>query len=139
MTTRWIHPAAVPLGALALTCVLAACGPTPAPGGPSAPTVTAGPTRLLTAQPVSADGALTCPATVTDGEGMTVPEKPQGLDGNARLLPNRVPESLVDCSYPVLDLTTGGLTAPFPLKERTVVPASERGAVVEQAHLGAPG
>jgi hypothetical protein len=87
--------------------------------------------RSLTAQPVAADGALECPATITDQQGMTVPEKPQGVDGNARLLPDRQPESVVVCSYPVLDMVHGSLTAPFRLKARTVLSADERSEVVE--------
>ena len=51
-----------------------------------------------------------CPLTITDAEGMTVPQPPQGaVDGMARLVPNRDVASLVVCSYPVLDMMTGSL------------------------------
>jgi hypothetical protein len=87
--------------------------------------------RSVSAQPVAADGALECPAAITDQEGMTVPEQPQGVDGNARLLPDRQPQSLVVCSYPVLDIMHGSLTAPFRLTTRTVLSAGERSELVE--------
>ena len=103
MTTpsRRLVPA---IGGVVVALVLAACGTVPAtgPGGAAAQTV--GPMRRVTAQALASDGALECPATITDQQGMTVPEKPQGVDGNARLLPGRQPESLVVCSYPVLDM-----------------------------------
>ena len=119
------------IGGLGVATVLAACA-NPAATGPGGTTPsTVGPVRSVTAQPVAADGALECPATITDQEGMTVPEKPQGIDGNARLLPDREPESLVVCSYPVLDMVSGSLTSPFRLKTRTVVSASERSELVE--------
>ena len=119
------------MGGLVVAAVLAACA-NPAATGPGVTSLqTVGPMRSVTAQPVAADGALECPATITDQEGMTVPEKPQGVDGNARLLPDREPESLVLCSYPVLDMVNGSLTAPFRLKTRTVVSAGERSEMVE--------
>ena len=100
---------------------------------------TVGPMRPVTAQPVAADGALECPATITDQEGMTVPQQPQGVDGNARLLPDRQPESLVVCAYPVLvmvrRLAHGALPAQDPHG------AVRRRAVRDgrAAHLGAAG
>lgn len=113
--------------------MLAACGSTPAPGtgGASVSQPTVGPMRPVTSQPVAADGALECPANLADDRGRTVPEKPQGVDGNARLVPDREPESLVVCRYPVLDLMTGSLEAPFALASRHVVPASDRQTVVD--------
>jgi hypothetical protein len=113
------------LGVLALT----ACGSTPSPGatGDAAGTV-----RPVTTQPKGADGALECPASLASAEGMTVPEKPQGVDGAARLLPDRRPESLVVCGYPVMDvMATKPLAPPFRLHKRTVATESERAAVVE--------
>jgi hypothetical protein len=63
---------------------------------------------------------------------MTVPQPPQGtVDGMARLLPSRDVASLVVCSYPVLDMMTGSLTSPYPLKKRTVLSATQRTEVVE--------
>ncbi|HKX66377.1 MAG TPA: hypothetical protein VJN29_04050, partial [Intrasporangium sp.] len=119
------------MGGLVAAAVLAACANPAATGPGGTIRQTVGPMRTVTAQPVAADGALDCPATITDQEGMTVPEKPQGVDGNARLLPDREPESLVVCSYPVLDMLNGSLTAPFRLKTRTVVSAGERSELVE--------
>ena len=110
--------------------VLAACGQA-TPGGSgdtptSLPAVSTGPLRPVTAQAVAPDGALVCPAALESVEGMTVPEKPQGLDGAARLLPERDPSTLVVCAYPTMRLTAATpLTAPFPLSERTVL---DRGA-----------
>ena len=87
--------------------------------------------RPLTTQPVAADGALECPASLADSLGTTVPQKPQGIDGSARLLPERPPVSLVVCSYPVMDvMATTPLTAPFPLDKRTVATQAQRTAVV---------
>jgi hypothetical protein len=121
------------LGALVVLGAFAACGqasPGPGPGGstPVAPQAT---TRPLSSQPVAADGGPDCPASISDAEGMTVPAKPQGVDGAARLLPDRVPSSLVVCSYPVLDIESGPLATPFALTERTAVTGSERGRLVE--------
>lgn len=114
-----------PMGVVVL---LAACGNAPAGDVP----VPRGPSRTLTSQPLAADGALECPATITDQQGMTVPEPPQGaVDGMARLLPDREPVSLVVCSYPVLDIMTGSLTSPFALTKRTVPTAAQRASVVE--------
>ncbi|MDV3221078.1 hypothetical protein [Intrasporangium sp.] len=87
--------------------------------------------RSVTSQPVAEDGALECPATLADERGTTVPEKPQGVDGNARLLPDREPETLVVCRYPVLDVMTGSLKAPFALESRNVVAANQRQTVVD--------
>lgn len=119
-----------PLVGLGVAALLAACAQ-PAATGPGRPTQTVGPMRSVSAQPVAADGALECPATITDREGMTVPERPQGVDGNARLLPDREPDSLVVCSYPVLDMMNGSLTAPFRLKTRRVLSGGGRSEVVE--------
>ena len=119
------------IGGVVVAAVLAACGNAPGAGTGGTTLQTVGPIRSVTAQPVAADGALECPATITDQQGMTVPEKPQGVDGNARLLPDREPESLVVCSYPVLDMMTGSLTAPFRLEARTVLSASERSRMVD--------
>lgn len=110
-----------------LAVALAACGTAQNPADPP----TQGPLRPVTSQPLAADGALECPATIADDRGTTVPEMPQGVDGNARLLPDRRPDSLVVCRYPVLDIETGGLTAPFALETRIVVPMGERDTVVE--------
>jgi len=120
---------------LRLTLVVAAailvasgCGTAPADDG----AVPRGPSRPLTSQALSTDGALECPGTITDQGGMTVPQPPQGaVDGMARLLPEREPTSLVVCSYPVLDVMTGSLTSPFALKKRTVPTEAGRVSVVE--------
>ena len=119
------------IGGVVVAAVLAACGNAPGAGPGGTVVQTVGPMRSVTAQQVAADGALECPSTITDQQGMTVPEKPQGVDGNARLLPDRQPESIVVCSYPVLDMMTGSLTAPFRLETRTVLSANERSEVVE--------
>lgn len=116
--------------------VLAACGQS-TPGGSgdtrtSLPAVSTGPLRPVTAQAVAPDGALVCPAALESVEGMTVPEKPQGLDGAARLLPERDPSTLVVCAYPTMRLTAATpLTAPFPRSERTVLDAQLRREVVD--------
>ncbi|MEO7753690.1 MAG: hypothetical protein ABIS35_09780 [Terracoccus sp.] len=86
----------------------------------------------MTAQATAADGGLKCPPSIPDQQGQTVPQQPQGVDGNARLLPDRVPPHLVVCGYPVMDLTaTEPLTAPFALATRTLATAPESSAVVE--------
>lgn len=122
------------LGVLALS----ACGTAtaPGPGGSTQPSIprsaTTGPLRPVTDQAVAADGALECPATISDRQGMTVPQPPQGVDGNARLLPDRVPESLVVCRYPVMKImATTPIEPPFARATRTVVPAADRAEVVE--------
>jgi hypothetical protein len=108
---------------------LAGCGNTAFEGPTGGPTTVA---RPLTSQPVAADGALECPASLKDSRGTTVPEKPQGVYGPARLLPQRPPVSLVVCSYPVMDVSaTTPLTAPFPLEKRAVATQAQRSAVVE--------
>ena len=122
---------------VAAALALAACGQPTGGGSSDAPTtlppVSTGPLRPLTAQPRAADGALECPAALDSAEGMTVPEKPQGLDGAARLLPERDPSSLVVCAYPTMRLTAStSLTAPFARSERRVLDAPARRAV---AHL----
>lgn len=104
--------------------MLAACGTQPAPGGGSTPVGSgpATPPRAVTSQAVAKDGGLECPASIRDGRGTTVPEKPQGVDGGARLLPDREPLSLVDCAYPVLDVrATSPSGPPFALTKRTLV------------------
>ncbi|MFM6848133.1 MAG: hypothetical protein ACKOVB_03405 [Terrabacter sp.] len=109
--------------------VLAACGSATYedPGARATADV-----RALTIQPVAPDGALECPPSRKEAQGTTVPEEPQGVDGAARLLPQRAPVSLVVCGYPVMDVTAAApLTAPFPLKKRTVATAEQRTAVVE--------
>ena len=122
--SRLLGSAAAIVGVMALV----ACGMTPAGGG----AVSRGPSRTLTSQPLDADGVLECPPTITDPQGMTVPQPPQGaVDGMARLLPNRDVASLVVCSYPVLDMMTGSLTSPYPLKKRTVLSAAQRTEVVD--------
>lgn len=113
------------LGAAALT----ACGTTPSrvPGGDAVGTV-----RPVASQPVSADGALACPASVASAEAMTVPRRPEGVVGQARLLPDRLPSSLVVCGYPVMAVSsTRPLTAPFRMHERTVVTGAQRQGVVD--------
>lgn len=106
---------------------LSACGTTAAPD----PDQPAGTTRPLATQPVAADGALECPASLKDSQGMTVPAKPQGIDGIARLLPDRDPVSLVVCGYPVMDvMATKPLAPPFALETRTVATESQRAKVV---------
>ncbi|HKX69023.1 MAG TPA: hypothetical protein VJN29_17545 [Intrasporangium sp.] len=119
------------MGGLVAAAVLAACANPAATGPGGTIRQTVGPMRTVTAQPVAADGALECPATISDHQGMTVPEPPQGVDGNARLLPDRQPESLVVCSYPVLDLEHGSLSSPFRLETRTVLSPGERSEMVE--------
>ncbi|MGO4596616.1 hypothetical protein [Terrabacter sp. 2RAF25] len=121
------------LAAVALAPVvalaLAACGSSTVEDPGAAPTAAV---RPLTTQPFAPDGALQCPASLQHAEGMTVPEKPQGVDGAARLLPQRPPVSLVVCAYPVMDImATTPLTAPFPLKRRTVATEAQRTSVVE--------
>ncbi|GAA3697706.1 hypothetical protein GCM10022399_12590 [Terrabacter ginsenosidimutans] len=109
------------LGAAALT----ACGTTPSrvPGGDPVGTV-----RPVASQPVSADGALACPASLASAEAMSVPKKPEGVVGQARLLPDRLPSSLVVCGYPVMAVSsTQPLTAPFRMHERTVVTGARSG------------
>lgn len=136
------RPEAGPLIAAAVTAVaavvLSSCGTTRAPGGSttSAPTTlaapTTGPLRTVTDQPRAADGGLDCPATLASAEGMTVPQRPQGVDGNARLLPDREPESLVVCRYPVVELMAPTpLTPPFALGSRTLAAEKDRRAVVD--------
>ncbi|EWT00548.1 hypothetical protein N865_14735 [Intrasporangium oryzae NRRL B-24470] len=123
--------------AAVVVVVLSACGTTTAPGGPrtgatTPPAPTTGPLRPFTDQPRAADGGLDCPATLASAEGMTVPERPQGLDGNARLLPVRDPESLVVCRYPVMKLMASTpLAPPFALGTRTLVPSGDRREVVD--------
>lgn len=130
MRTGWVVT-----GAAVAALALGACGTEQAPNGPGGAGSTAvtprGELRPVTDQAVAADGGLECPTSVKDAEGMAVPQKPQGVDGQARLLPEREPTSLVVCSYPVLDMMTGSLKAPFALKERTLATAAQRAEVVE--------
>ncbi len=108
--------------------LVGACGTTPTP----LPSVTSGPVRPLSGQTTSADGALACPEAIDDNRGLSVPALAEGVDGNARLLPATPPESLVVCSYPVLDImSTSPLAPPFALASRTVPDAPARAAIVE--------
>lgn len=120
--------------AVAAALALAACGTATAPE-PGQTSLGAGPVRPVTDQPVEADGALQCPASVDSADlsdPAPVPQKPQGVDGAARLLPDRDPTSLVVCSYPVADvMATKPLSAPFRLAKRSVASASQRAALVE--------
>jgi hypothetical protein len=137
MSRRWVAGAVIGIAVLAVT----GCGSTPAPGGgqgspPGSTTVTSpsasGPLRPVTSQPRAADGALECPATIASSEGMTVPQRPQGVDGYARLLPERPASSMVVCGYPVMDImATKPLAAPFRLSTRTVATAEQRAAVTD--------
>lgn len=126
------HPrfaAALLGGVVALTA--AGCGSTVAPA-PGAPSQTPAPLRPLGQQKTAADSALACPASISDREGMTVPQRPQGVDGSARLLPDRAPTSMVVCGYPVLDIRhQPSLAPPFKLARRTVVPDARRAEVTE--------
>ena len=113
-------------GALAVL-TLSACGTTAAPD-PGQP---AGPIRPVATQPTAADGALECPTSLRDSEGTTVPAKPQGVDGAARLVPDRDPVSLVVCAYPVMDvMATKPLAPPFSLARRSVATDSQRSRLV---------
>lgn len=102
---------------------LAGCGsPTGAGGGSTPVPLPATQVRTVTEQSTAADGGLECPATISDREGRTVPEKPQGFDGRTRLLPDRQPLSLVDCAYPVVDNGAATPTGPpFVVAKRTLV------------------
>lgn len=108
------------------------CGNQAAPGGGSVPEPrTPTPPRAVAAQPVEPDGGLQCPASITDRAGRSVPARPQGLDGGARLLPDRAPLALVDCAYPVLDIrATTSSGPPFVLARRTLVTGKRAGEVV---------
>lgn len=114
-----------------IALLLSSCGSTVAPGGIGAPPPATGPQRVVSAQPTGADGALECPATISDQRGLTVPASPEGLDGNARLLPEREPSTVVTCRYPVLDDQAGSLSAPFALRGRTVLTGEPRTRLVE--------
>lgn len=149
------------VAALFTALALAACGTTVAPvpdadgGGagtstsapraaPSTATPTATPTdslapsplpptpvRPVSAQPTEPDGGLACPRAITDRRGLTVPASPQGVDGRARLLPDRAPTSLVVCGYPVMDIRRPQpLTAPFALAHRALATAEQQRDVV---------
>ncbi len=112
---------------------LAGCGTQTSPGGnaTTGPSTPAASVRPVTTQPVAQDGGLECPASITDREGMTVPEKPQGVDGHARLVPDRQPVSLVDCAYQVRDVkATAPAQPPFKLDKRTLVAGDRVDAVV---------
>jgi len=111
---------------------LAACGTTTAPQ-PGETSLATGPVRPVTSQPVEADGALRCPESVGSVdlvEPAAVPQKPQGVDGAARLLPDRDPASVVVCGYPTADIRKP-LSAPFGLAKRTVASDGQRAALVE--------
>lgn len=116
-------------GAAVSALALSACGSTPTPGETGD---VVGTLRPMTTQPMGPDGALDCPASLASAEGMTVPEKPQGVDGSARLLPDRKSQSLVVCGYPVMDvMATKPLAAPFRLHKRTVATEAQRAQVVQ--------
>ena len=122
--------------AAAAVLLLAACGQGEPGGSGDTPTtlpaVTTGPLRPLTTQPLASDGALECPAALDSAAGMTVPEKPQGLDGAARLLPDRDPSTVAVCAYPTMRLQSASpLTAPFALSQRAVLDPSQRREVVD--------
>ena len=116
------------------TLALAACGTATAPR-PGQTSPGPGPLRTVTDQPVESDGALRCPASIDSAdltEPVAVPQKPQGVDGTARLLPDRDPTSLVVCAYPVADImATTPLSAPFRLAKRSVANEAQRAALVE--------
>src|SRR5689334_20923860 len=85
---------------------LVACGTATAPQ-PGETSLASGPVRPVTSQPVEADGALQCPESVAAAavdKPVPVPQKPQGVDGAARLLPDRDPTSLVVRAYPRVDI-----------------------------------
>lgn len=124
------------LAAAVMLLALASCGNVPAPddgsGSGSAPPPAQARLRPVTAQPVAQDGGLDCPASITDREGMVVPQQPQGVDAGQRLLPDRRPVSLVDCAYPVLDIgATTETGPPYRLRTRTVVTGERVDEVVE--------
>ena len=116
--------------------MLASCGQNASGGSGDTPTslpaVTTGPMRPVTTQPLAADGALDCPAALDSATNMTVPQRPQGLDGAARLLPDRDPSTVAVCAYPTMRLQAATpLTAPFPLSQRTLLDPAQRRAVVD--------
>jgi hypothetical protein len=125
-------------GVVVAVVAAGACG-SPGPSTPSGTTTAATPTnqvptspvRPLSSQPVAGDGGLQCPASISDVDGMTVPSLPEGLDGNARLLPDRRPVSLVVCRYPVLDVEAGPLPVPYALAGRTLLTGSPRAELAE--------
>lgn len=126
------------VGALALS----ACGveTSPGPGGanPSQPEPAPATTRAVATVQTLPDGGLACPATITDPAGLTVPQPPRGVDGAARLLPDRPPTSMVVCAYPVLDLKLGtgdtsppSLGPPFRIARRTVATPTQRAQITD--------
>ena len=120
-------------GALALS----ACGTEASPGaggsGSATTTPSPGATRSMTTPATMPDGALSCPATITDRAGMTVPQPPSGVDGTARLLPDRTASSMVVCAYPVLDISaTTPLAPPFTMASRTVATSAGRAALTDR-------
>ena len=123
-------PAAVAL--LGALLGLAACGTVPAPDpGRTPPAATSAPLRPVTDQRTEPDGGLACPASLASADGMTVPAKPQGLDGAARLLPDRPATSLVVCAYPVLKvMASRPLAKPYRLESRTVATPTRRAELV---------
>jgi hypothetical protein len=117
---------------VAAALALAACGTAAAPQ-PGETSLAAGPVRAVTDQPVEADGALRCPESVGSvdlSKPAAVPQKPQGVDGAARLLPDRDPASLVVCGYPVVDIMKP-ISPPFRLAKRTVASDAQRAELVE--------
>lgn len=119
------------VGALLVVPWLSACG-TAGPSVPGLPPPAMGPVRPLSTQPTAADGGLECPSVLDDPRGMTVPVLPEGLDGKARLLPDREPRSLVVCSYPVLDISRDTpMAPPYAVRSRTVPDVTVRAGIVE--------
>ncbi|WP_020143095.1 hypothetical protein [Terracoccus sp. 273MFTsu3.1] len=117
-------------GAAAFALVACGTATTPQPGETS---LASGPVRPVTSQPVEADGALQCPESVAAAavdKPVPVPQKPQGVDGAARLLPDRDPTSLVVCAYPVVDIMKP-IQPPFRLAKRTVASDGQRVELVE--------
>ena len=128
--------AGVGVAVVALTAValgLTACGTAraPDPGGSSRSTPSA-PVRVLTGQALDPEGGLSCPASLASAEGMAVPRPPEGVQGSARLLPDREPRSLVVCGYPVLDImATTPIAPPFPRSTRSLLTGPKRAEVVD--------
>ena len=117
---------------VAAALALVACGTTTAPQAGETSLAT-GPVRPVTSQPVEADGGLRCPESIDSAavdKPVPVPQKPQGVDGTGRLLPDRDPTSLVVCGYPAADIMKP-VSAPFRLAERTVANRAQRSALVE--------
>ena len=129
------------LGVLALSACGAETSAGPGGAGSTEPDPPRATTRTMPTQPTMPDGGLACPVTITDGAGMTVPQPPSGVDGvdgAARLLPDRPPTSVVVCAYPVLDLKLGTgdtspppLGPPFRIARRTVATPAQRAQITD--------